>query len=77
MLLTIPFLELGASFTVTAAGVETLLCMSGLQEPVVVTRASGRLDVMVGIADYSGSLVLQLPLSLACHVACHVTSALI
>ncbi|KAJ1627341.1 hypothetical protein T492DRAFT_876814, partial [Pavlovales sp. CCMP2436] len=28
----------------------------------VVTRAPGRLDVMGGIADYSGSLVLQLPL---------------
>jgi L-arabinokinase len=30
-------------------------------EDVVVTRAPGRLDVMGGIADYSGSLVLQLP----------------
>ncbi len=28
-------------------------------EPVIVTRAPGRLDVMGGIADYSGSLVLQ------------------
>jgi len=28
---------------------------------VIVTRAPGRLDVMGGIADYSGSLVLQLP----------------
>ncbi|MFN3648205.1 MAG: galactokinase [Armatimonadota bacterium] len=31
-------------------------------EPLVVTRAPGRLDVMGGIADYSGSLVLQLPI---------------
>jgi galactokinase len=31
----------------------------------VLARAPGRLDVMGGIADYSGSLVLQLPLSLA------------
>lgn len=31
-------------------------------EPVFVARAPGRLDVMGGIADYSGSLVLQLPL---------------
>lgn len=29
--------------------------------PVFVARAPGRLDVMGGIADYSGSLVLQLP----------------
>ncbi len=29
--------------------------------PVAVARAPGRLDVMGGIADYSGSLVLQLP----------------
>ena len=31
-------------------------------EPVFVAGAPGRLDVMGGIADYSGSLVLQLPL---------------
>ncbi len=30
---------------------------------IIVTRAPGRLDVMGGIADYSGSLVLQLPLA--------------
>jgi len=30
--------------------------------PVHVARAPGRLDVMGGIADYSGSLVLQLPI---------------
>lgn len=35
----------------------------------MVARAPGRLDVMGGIADYSGSLVLQLPLAEACHVA--------
>jgi galactokinase len=32
------------------------------QSDVFVARAPGRLDVMGGIADYSGSLVLQLPL---------------
>lgn len=42
------------------------------QEPVWITRAPGRLDVMGGIADYSGSLVLQLPLAHACHVASQV-----
>ncbi|HEX7977912.1 MAG TPA: galactokinase family protein [Gemmatimonadaceae bacterium] len=34
-------------------------------EPLFVARAPGRLDVMGGIADYSGSLVLQLPLEVA------------
>jgi L-arabinokinase len=38
-------------------------------EPVFVTRAPGRLDVMGGIADYSGSLVLQLPIADATYVA--------
>jgi L-arabinokinase len=33
--------------------------------PIIVTRAPGRLDVMGGIADYSGSLVLQLPTRVA------------
>lgn len=30
---------------------------------IIVTRAPGRLDVMGGIADYSGSLVLQMPIA--------------
>lgn len=37
--------------------------------PVYVTRAPGRLDVMGGIADYSGSLVLQRPIREATHIA--------
>ena len=36
---------------------------------VIVTRAPGRLDLMGGIGDYSGSLVLELPLQAAVHVA--------
>jgi galactokinase len=36
---------------------------------IVVTRAPGRLDLMGGIADYSGSLVLQWPLREATLVA--------
>ena len=36
--------------------------------PRIVGRAPGRLDVMGGIADYSGSLVLQLPLDEAAYV---------
>ncbi|HKI34363.1 MAG TPA: galactose-1-phosphate uridylyltransferase [Gemmataceae bacterium] len=39
------------------------------QRPVTIARAPGRLDVMGGIADYSGSLVLQLPLGEATLVA--------
>ena len=38
-------------------------------EELIVTRAPGRLDVMGGIADYSGSLVLQLPIREATCVA--------
>jgi L-arabinokinase len=37
--------------------------------PALVARAPGRLDLMGGIADYSGSLVLELPLSMAAYVA--------
>jgi len=36
---------------------------------LVVTRAPGRLDVMGGIADYSGSLVLELPIAEATFAA--------
>lgn len=37
--------------------------------PLVVARAPGRLDLMGGIADYSGSLVLQMPTQEATLVA--------
>ena len=37
--------------------------------PIVIGRAPGRLDVMGGIADYSGSLVCELPLATAAAVA--------
>ena len=47
--------ELSASF---AAG-----------RPVRVARAPGRLDVMGGIADYTGSLVCEMPLGVAAAVA--------
>src|SRR6185503_4555808 len=39
------------------------------QLEIVVARAPGRLDVMGGIADYSGSLVLELPIAEATFVA--------
>ena len=38
-------------------------------EPFYCSRAPGRLDVMGGIADYSGSLVLQMPIAEAACVA--------
>jgi galactokinase len=37
--------------------------------PIVVGYAPARLDVMGGIADYSGATVLELPLALGVHVA--------
>src|SRR5438034_8705902 len=40
--------------------------------PVTVARAPGRLDVMGGIADYSGSLVLQRPIAEATFAALQV-----
>ena len=46
-----------------------MLGYGGLQDDIWVSRAPGRLDVMGGIADYSGSLVLQMPIAPACHVA--------
>jgi L-arabinokinase len=39
------------------------------REPVFISRAPGRLDVMGGIADYSGSLVLQWPIRESTRVA--------
>src|SRR5687767_5315149 len=36
---------------------------------LIVTRAPGRLDVMGGIADYSGSLVLEMPIAEATFAA--------
>ena len=41
---------------------------------LIVTRAPGRLDVMGGIADYSGSLVLELPIAEATFAAIQLDS---
>jgi len=38
-------------------------------KPIRVSRAPGRLDVMGGIADYTGSMVCQMPLDRAAAVA--------
>lgn len=42
---------------------------AGDRPPVFVARAPGRLDVMGGIADYSGALVLQWPIRESTRVA--------
>src|SRR6266540_2590222 len=39
------------------------------ESDLFITRAPGRLDLMGGIADYSGSLVLELPIAEAAFVA--------
>ena len=43
--------------------------------PVRVARAPGRLDLMGGIADYSGALVLELPLACATFAAVQLAGA--
>jgi L-arabinokinase len=54
-----------------AAFVETLQAHAAFERghEVIVARAPGRLDVMGGIADYSGSLVLQRPIAEATFAA--------
>ena len=42
-------------------------------DPVFVSRAPGRLDLMGGIADYPGSLVFELPLAAATLVAAQLS----
>lgn len=44
-------------------------------QPVILERAPGRLDVMGGIADYSGSVVLQMPLEKYTFVALQTAPA--
>src|SRR5689334_64440 len=41
---------------------------------LVLARAPGRLDVMGGIADYSGSFVLELPLAVGTFVAAQLSA---
>ena len=42
--------------------------------PIHIARAPGRLDIMGGIGDYSGSLVLELPIAEAAFAAVQITS---
>ena len=46
------------------------------EQELIVTRAPGRLDVMGGIADYSGSLVLELPIAEATFAALQLNTEL-
>src|SRR5690349_10968909 len=52
--------------------------LPGLFSPaeIIVSRAPGRIDLMGGIADYSGALVLQWPIAAATHVALQLQEAL-
>jgi galactokinase len=43
-------------------------------QPLLIARAPGRLDLMGGIADYSGSLVLEMPLAVATIAAVQRTN---
>jgi galactokinase len=43
------------------------------ETPIHMARAPGRLDIMGGIGDYSGSLVLELPIAEAAFTAVQVT----
>lgn len=52
------------------ASLENSQLGAGCTDPrIYIGRAPGRLDVMGGIADYSGSLVLQMPIAEATFVA--------
>ena len=44
---------------------ESVSVFISADRPITIARAPGRLDVMGGIADYSGSLVLEMPLACA------------
>ncbi|HYO63788.1 MAG TPA: galactokinase family protein [Pyrinomonadaceae bacterium] len=55
-----------------SGGLGTFFDTSG---ELTVARAPGRLDLMGGIADYSGSLVLELPIARATHVALQLDDA--
>jgi L-arabinokinase len=57
------------------AGVWPVAAAAAGGGPIFVARAPGRLDVMGGIADYSGALVLQWPIREATRVAVRPSTA--
>lgn len=66
--------DIEKALTVLVAGIRrqepALVPFFDRSRPLVAARAPGRLDVMGGIADYSGSTVLQLPLTESAVVFC-------
>jgi L-arabinokinase len=61
-----------------AAFVNTIDMAAGFFDPaqsLAVARAPGRLDLMGGIADYSGALVLELPLGVAAYAVAQRSEA--
>lgn len=66
------------AFADLAAFVATVNANRGFFDPgeaIIAARAPGRLDLMGGIADYSGALVLELPLAAATLVAAQYATA--
>ena len=64
--------DLAAFAAAVAGGVHDGALVGGEEDgggPVFIARAPGRLDVMGGIADYSGALVVQWPIREATRVA--------
>src|SRR3954471_2452347 len=44
------------------------------QSPIFIARAPGRLDIIGGFGDYSGSLVLELPIAEAAFAAVQLSN---
>ncbi len=61
--------RLAAHLDLSAADERAAAALFSWKDPVMISRAPGRLDVMGGIADYSGSLVLEMPIAEATFVA--------
>ena len=63
----------GAEFARALSWIASRAAFFDPHRPLLLARAPGRLDLMGGIADYSGSLVLELPLAVATFVAAQET----
>jgi galactokinase len=66
---------LGALAVLAASPEAELRTAFDAHAPICVARAPGRLDVMGGFADYSGSLTLELPIAEAAYVAVQACEA--
>ena len=63
-----PLLNLEPVTTLLSRAEEELSASFDFSRPIVIARAPGRLDVMGGIADYTGSLVCEMPIDRAAAV---------